>query len=239
MLRSVLDWFSQNPDCSHELSFLPDATWYSEALLPSQFLPRCRGDKLAESHTHADGVTGHFKIGQSSKGELTLLKNARQFVVIEAKMGSKLSDGVSHANFYNQAARNIACMAEVLRRSELHDPDNIKLGFYVVAPRGQIKDSNSTFEKYMERNHIRNTIQERIKQYDPTQNKDAGGRDDYEDRQRWLNDHFNKYFGRIDIQLISWEKIINFINEKQLDNFYHKCLKSNGLEHLMPENIIR
>lgn len=51
MLRLLLDWLV---DCeaSSIIPVAPGARWYSEALLPSPF----RGDSLAESHTHADGV---------------------------------------------------------------------------------------------------------------------------------------------------------------------------------------
>ncbi len=58
MLRLVIDWFSRNRSIDFDLKFSDTATWYSEALLPSAFLPRYRGDKLAESWTHADGVMG-------------------------------------------------------------------------------------------------------------------------------------------------------------------------------------
>jgi len=63
MLRLVLDWLSANRDIEHDLAFSDNDKWYSEALLPTAFLPRVRGDKLAESWTHADGVIGDFVIG--------------------------------------------------------------------------------------------------------------------------------------------------------------------------------
>ncbi|HMA59684.1 MAG TPA: hypothetical protein VKN64_05260 [Halanaerobiales bacterium] len=64
LLRLLINWFSKSHNVSHELAFIDqDTRWYSELLLPSQFLARSRGDKLAESYTHADGLIGHFKIG--------------------------------------------------------------------------------------------------------------------------------------------------------------------------------
>jgi hypothetical protein len=33
--------------------------------MASAFLPQSRGDKLGENYTHADGVIGHFSIGDS------------------------------------------------------------------------------------------------------------------------------------------------------------------------------
>lgn len=60
MLRLVLDWMSRHPGTPHPLSFCPGASWYSEALLPSRFLPRFRRDTRAEGYTHADGLVGQF-----------------------------------------------------------------------------------------------------------------------------------------------------------------------------------
>ena len=44
MLRLVIDWFSRNTQVDCDIRFLKDSRWYSEALLPSQFLARQRGD---------------------------------------------------------------------------------------------------------------------------------------------------------------------------------------------------
>ena len=74
MLRLVLDWFDRNRQAEqHELGFEPGATWYSEALLPSRFLPLVRGDSLAESFTHADGVIGHFRVQSGDRGDAALI----------------------------------------------------------------------------------------------------------------------------------------------------------------------
>ena len=64
MLRIVLDWHSRHPDVTSPITVPADSDWYSEARLPSTFLPRTRkGDKFAEGYTHADGVIGQFCIG--------------------------------------------------------------------------------------------------------------------------------------------------------------------------------
>ena len=67
---------------------------------------------------HANGVIGHFSIGDEGKADLKLLPEATQFLVLEAKMFSGLSPTVNNARYYDQAARNVACMAEVLCRAE-------------------------------------------------------------------------------------------------------------------------
>lgn len=69
MLRLVLDWAQKHAPSDHPLRFLPDAHWYGEALLPLPFLARHRGDPLAESWTNADGVIGHFNIGDVGRSD--------------------------------------------------------------------------------------------------------------------------------------------------------------------------
>jgi len=97
LLRRVLDWFDRDRTLSHKLSFLPEALWYAEALLPSRFRPQRRSDEGAESFTHADGVVGHFEIAPGERGEARLLHQAKQFVVTEAKLGSSLSARTKNA----------------------------------------------------------------------------------------------------------------------------------------------
>jgi hypothetical protein len=114
MLRLALDWLAKSGTQGHALTLERGARWYSEALLRSQFLPRFRGDDLAESWTHAYGVVGHFRVGEHEGGAAILEADASQFVVIEAKMRSPLSSGTKYAPDFDQAARNVACIAEVL-----------------------------------------------------------------------------------------------------------------------------
>ncbi len=47
-----------------------------------------------------------------------MIPTATQFVVAEGKMYSPLSPGVTHARYFDQAARTVACIAEVLRRGK-------------------------------------------------------------------------------------------------------------------------
>jgi len=115
MLRVVLDALVSGGTSSQAIPVTEGARWYSEALLPSAFLARVRGDPLAESYTPADGVIGQFQIGGVGKGDLVLDPDAKQLSVIEGKMLSGLSRGVKNAKYFDQAARNVACVAEVLR----------------------------------------------------------------------------------------------------------------------------
>jgi len=93
LFRLVIDWFSSSGITDHPLSFPKNGHWFSEARLPSAFLPRFRDDPLAESHTNADGVIGHFIIGRKGKTDLELTPEATHFVVLEGKLYSGISKG--------------------------------------------------------------------------------------------------------------------------------------------------
>ena len=56
LLRIVLDWFARRGGDRYPFSPAEGASWFSEAWLASAFLQRYRGDELAETRTHADGV---------------------------------------------------------------------------------------------------------------------------------------------------------------------------------------
>ncbi len=65
------------------------------------------------------------------------------FVVLEAKMFGNLSAGVKNASYFNQAARNVACIAELLKRPGRPVTEFKALGFYVLAPASQIRQGSS------------------------------------------------------------------------------------------------
>ena len=218
LLRLILAWFAAHPGRAHPLSFMVAARWFSEALLPSAFLPRSRSDKLAESRTHADGVAGHFQIGQEGKADLQLLPDASQFLVLEAKMFSTLSSGVTNAPYFDQAARNVACIAEVLRRANRPPSALTKLGFYVLAPNQQFK--KGLFSRALDKKSILNKTQRRVQAY-------AGEKDE------WFERWFQPTLTTIDIRSLNWESVITTIQSQDpaagdaIDQFYALCLRFN------------
>jgi hypothetical protein len=119
--------------------FEPGARWFSEARLYTPSAPRTRGDRLAESHTHADGVIGHFEVGRNSRAVLHLAADATQFVITEAKLFSALSAGTTRAPEYDQAARNIACLAWTVSKAKRPVDSFRSLAFWVLAPEKQIR----------------------------------------------------------------------------------------------------
>jgi hypothetical protein len=218
LLRVILDCFSRNRDACAPFRFTDGARWFSEALLPSAFLPRHQGDALAESWTHADGVIGHFRIGERGKGDLALAPSASQLVVLEGKVFSRLSSGVKNAAFFDQAARTVACIAEVLKGAECPPSSIGVLGFFVVAPNAQIEAS---IFPQVERESIRRKVERRVGQY--------SGRHD-----RWFEDWFAATLERIEIGCVSWEGAIQTLAStdpqagEAIKDFYQKCLEFNA-----------
>ena len=216
LLRLVLDWFSRHEAPGHFLGFPEGGRWFSEAWLPSAFLRQFRGDRLAESWTHADGVIGHFGIGAKGKADLSLDVDAAHLVVAEAKMFSGLSAGVANASYYDQAARTVACMAEVLRRAGRSPSSLSRLGFYVLAPESQI--GRGIFEEQLETESIQQKVRQRVDAY-------AGERDD------WYSEWFQPTLAQIDIRAASWEDLIGRIGGQDpaaaetIQAFYERSIR--------------
>ncbi len=224
LLRIVMHWFSQNQVTGHPLSFQPGAEWYSEGMLSSQFLPVYRGDELAESYTHADGIVGNISVGQAGKGDVFLAEPFEQFLVLEAKLFSKLSAGTKNAAGYDQAARGVACMADVISRSGCSLKDFKSLGFYVLAPETKINDEPS-FAGYMQKKSVHQKVLSRVESYKE--------RPDYPEKRSWFEGCFEPLLSIMDLQLISWEELIEIIMRydndpgKKFKRFYLRCLAFN------------
>ncbi|MBW8011468.1 MAG: hypothetical protein FVQ83_09540 [Chloroflexi bacterium] len=218
LLRLVIDWFSKHAIQENPFSFMESSHWFSEASLPSAFLRRTGGDNLAEAHTKADGVIGHITIGNGTKTELSLLPTASQFMVLEAKIFSKLSTGVTNAKYFDQAARNVACIAEVLKRAHRPPTKITRLGFYVLAPKIQI--DTGVFDKNIARTSIREKVKKRVGEY-------KGEKDSW--FQRWGEPTIE----RIELATLSWEKLFSTIRKYDqesagaIEGFYKKCLEFN------------
>lgn len=134
MTRLLVFYSIQEKIKLKEIDFASINHWTSEALISSPFV---EAKKIREGYTHADMALGDFTVDYKNRGQLTVNQDAKQFGIIEAKMGSPLSQGTTHAPKYNQASRNVACIAH----NNVHD---CKTFFYVVAPASKIdvKDKN-------------------------------------------------------------------------------------------------
>ena len=216
LLRLVLDWYAARGEEGGPLVPAMGGSWFSEAWLPSAFLPRYRADPLAESRTHADGVLGHFTVGDRGQVDLAMTPGAGQFVVVEAKLRGRLSPGVKNAPDYDQAARSVACIAETLRRADRPANRLETLAFYLVAPRARIDDG--LFVAELAPDSIRRKVEARVAAYE-------GARAD------WFRDWFEPTLARIEILCLGWEDILDEVSfhdpagGQQLDSFYGRCLQ--------------
>jgi hypothetical protein len=218
LLRIVLDWFTGHGGDRYPLSPSPGARWFSQAWLPSAFMSRFRGDRLAEARTHADGVLGHFAIGDPGTAALSLTPGARQLVVIEAKLFARFSAGVRNAPYYDQAARTVACIAETLRRAEIPPEELHDLAFILLAPRARLDDG--IFEWDVDLEAIRRKVRRRVEDY-------AGERDP------WFRDWFEPTWRRLEVRSLSWEDVVETVafhrpeDGQVIDSFYGQCLRFN------------
>ena len=173
LLRLIIWWFSQNRKRDFPLTFWSGANWYSEGLLTTPFLPVCQGDKLAESYTRADGIIGNIAVDGVGRTDIRLIDPCEQFVVLEAKLFSRLSGSTTRVPGYNQVARNIACMASVAERSGCSVERFQSLCFHVLAPRDQI-EKEASFKKYVQKDAVRQVVRQRVESYK--------GRPDYDEK---------------------------------------------------------
>ena len=223
MLRLILSAGAEGILCL-PFRFLPASKWFSEALLYSPFLARHHGDELAETHTHVDGVVGHFRFTPETKTGLEIAPDSKQFIVIEAKMYSSLSIGIKKAPFYDQAARTVACMAATVERARRPVDEFESIGFYVVAPAEQI--NRGVFAEQMTHKSIVKKVRQRIEAYQ----KDGK---DFSKLQTWFRGVFEPMVRRIDLGCWPWETAVDAIAAAKpvegsvVKGFYSRCLKYN------------
>ena len=129
----------KNMKKQNALKLMQDAlqrNWISEGGLEPVF--------EREGTTWADAVLGNVERKEDTKRGVkaanTQIKPSFGIVVVEAKLGSSLSPGTDHYSDYNQAARNIACLANLVRnKAELLD----KSVFVILAPKEIIDKSQN------------------------------------------------------------------------------------------------
>jgi hypothetical protein len=219
MLRLVLDWFESHHLTNHVLSFRPEATWYSEALLPTPFKARYQGDPRAEARTHADGLFGHIAIGNLAKTDAQLLLPATQLVVIEAKIDSALSTGTLNAPTYDQVSRNVACVCEMLSRAKRRPQEVPALAFVLIAPKQRI--NAGVFTAKLDKQSVKVAVRSRVETFSP-------------ELDAWWEEWLVPILEAIRVEALSWEGLISDIATVdgpascELVAFYDRCLKYNA-----------
>ena len=208
MLRLVLDWYSQRPGSDGRALFEQDARWFSEGRLSSQFLPRYRGDKLAETHTHTDAVVGHFDIAQRS--EVRPQSGAAQLLVLEAKLASKLSPGTKWAPGYDQAARSVACLAHVAGEAGIAPGSLSSYGFWVFAPRKRLGE----FTSLATTESVKAKVRKRVDQFG-------------DDKTAWYNEIFLPHLESMSVGTMAWEDLLDAMESEgagtEFREFYQNC----------------
>jgi len=237
MLRLLLHAIQSLNVQKHPLSFVKGSSWYSEALLTSPFRPRFKQDRLGEGFTNADAVMGHFDFRSMTKTGLGLSKDAKQFIVLEAKMSSNLSSGTKNAPGYDQAARNVACMASTIAKSGLTLSSLDSIGFFVIAPeitKRRFRDTN--LEACVNPESMCKVVGQRIAAYELSQRTEAI------ELREWEKGYFHPLVQRLSsegtLAVLSWETLINEIGAnnqesgEELSRFYERCLDfAPSLDH--------
>ncbi len=165
-------------------------------------------------------------IGDTALANTRLAANPSQFLVTEAKLFSRLSPGVTNARYFDQAARNVACIAEVLFESGRSPEQFSSLGFLVLAPQEQI--ALNVFRSAVSKQSIEEKVHRRVSAYTAS---------DRDKKDQWLRDWFLPTLRRINIECLSWEDIIKSIRRhdssgfgEELSAFYGDCLRFNGIQ---------
>lgn len=193
-----------------DIDFRSISYWTSEALISSPFV---NARKYREGYTHADMALGDFSVAFNERGEIKISKTAKVFGIIEAKMGSNLSQGTTHFKEYNQASRNLACIAH-----NTYDID-CEIFFYVVAPEKKI--SEHEIKKQIDLQTMIDQIIIRFKGYSDEFKKDC------------QMDLIISKANKCKVASISYEdwieKIIDASSRKSLFEFYEKAKKWNRI----------
>ena len=102
-------------------------------------------------------------MGGTAKADVRLLAYAKQLIIVEAKIYSSLSGGTRNAPDFDQAARNIACITELLRLANSLPSLMTCLTFFVVAP--EVLTKAGIFTQKLNKDAIRKEVQARAEAY--------------------------------------------------------------------------
>jgi hypothetical protein len=228
MLRLVLDAMHRHSGSVGHLALAPIGAWYSEARLRSPFMPRRQGDPLGEGFTQADAVLGHFAFQAGTTAGLMLAPDATQFVVVEAKMFSNFSSGVQRVRAWNQAWRNLACMAFVLQAAGRRPSDLASVGFHVLAPRPGLRGPGTNLEACLDPERIATEVRARVASYA------AADAAKHAELEAWHDAWFRPLIERMTttggLGVIPWDDCIAAVatadvaDGASLDAFYRRCL---------------
>ena len=214
MTRLLVYYSIQEKIKVKEIDFKSIKNWTSEALLSSPFV---KVSSNREGYTHTDMALGDFIVDYEKRGQIMVNPDAKQFGVIEAKMKSPLSRRTSNAKDYNQASRNITCIA--------HNTNfDCKTFFYVALPETKLPKKNRagfSISDFIAKDEIKKQIKDRLSPYS------TNGIDKINDV-----DIIAKV-EKCTVGIITYEEWIELFNDTKiketLNVFYDNCKKWNKL----------
>ena len=217
LLRLALDWYATHSAPGDSLQMAPGVRWFTEAQLRSAFPPLPRGRHgVAVGKTMADAVIGHVRVAPTGKGYAAVEPGAKHFMVVEAKLWSRLSPGVRHDQEFDQAARTLSCMAQTLQHDQVPPGHLRRLGFVILAPQEQIE--RRLFDALIDRESIRHQVRRMV--------------DAYRMKERdWYEEWFDPLVERAHIELLSWEHVLTSIAKRdpeagrEIAAFYEQCVQ--------------
>ncbi len=170
----------------------------------SPFAPRQRGDKLAEAHTHVDGIVGHFSIGATKSG-IEVDADCRYLAVFEAKLYSPIAGGTSNAPGYDQVSRTVGCVINSLLRAGCPD-DPCSAHVVVLYPADHAGINPGQYGK----THLERQIAARVQGFGlaPTSAFARGWRAALE---------------TVRLSFVTWEDVLAEIGNDPLNQFYQHC----------------
>ena len=204
--------------------------WYSEGMLSSPFLPLYQGDRLAEGYTHADMALGDFAVDAKAHADIRITGETGSFGIIEAKMKSPLSRGTTHAPGYDQASRNLACIAFNTLKTR-H-----KIFFAVAAPQVTIEKHN--IDRIVNKTAMLSRIRKRFESYnDPALLREV--KDQIFTKYRSIFQAMDEVLERAagaSLAIVSYEEWLSefkLLDEElywEMQDFYRMCKQFNHIE---------
>lgn len=206
-----------NPDKFKFLPFPENKKIYSEGSLEPPFGKGSSKD----AYTQADGIIGNFTIGDNTKSKIVLNADFEYFVVFEAKMYSGVSRGIKNHPSYSQAARTIACMINMIIDSDKNNSvENLlkaikdkKIFFIIIHPTKTKSGKLIDFTNTLKRETIEYQIETR------THEKDTN---------LVFKNNWKEIFKTIEIIDLTWEDIVDKIDDEKYLEFYELCKNFNG-----------
>lgn len=215
LMRAILEKWRRFENHS-KFPFLPfpkDAKIYSEAQLYSPFRKRLLIDPQGEANTHVDGIVGNFSLNR--KSGIIIDNNVKYLVIFEAKMYSKLAKDITHIKNYSQVSRTIACIINSVLNAR--ESTNNLIYFIIMYP----VDSKNIYPERYTKKFIENELEERIEIY-----KKSGPPKDPKEFDVFEK-HWRDVLGRMNLQFLTWEEILDEIKDKDIKRFYELCKKYN------------